>query len=318
MRGCDNYCAYCVVPYVRGREISRQPDKIIQEIRTLIDNGVKEVTLLGQNVNSYGKKEGLCTFPDLLARINEIEGLLRLRFTTSHPKDLKGDLIRSFKDLNKLCRHIHLPVQSGSNKILKQMNRKYTRELYLDKVLKLRDTCSDIAVTSDIIVGFPGETEADFESTLNLIKTVEYDGLFAFQYSDRPNSPAVHLPNKVSDSQKIERLQILLALQDEITRKKNQALVGSIHQILVEGLSKKEISSKPAKGRQPAQWTGRTSTNKIVNFYYDHDAQDSGQAYLGKLIDVRIEKAFSHSLWGKPLAGASTAKRVKGVECYAA
>jgi tRNA-2-methylthio-N6-dimethylallyladenosine synthase len=318
MRGCDNYCSYCVVPFVRGRETSRQPDKIIQEIRTLIDNGVKEVTLLGQNVNSYGKKEGLCSFPELLARIDELEGLLRLRFTTSHPKDLKGNLIRSFKGLNKLCHHIHLPVQSGSNKILKQMNRKYTRELYLDKVLKLRDTCSDIAVTSDIIVGFPGETEADFEDTLDLIKTVEYDGLFAFQYSDRPTSPSVHFPDKVSDSQKKDRLQILLAMQDAITRKKNQALVGSIQEILAEGFSKKEISGKSANGRQLAQWMGRTSTNNIVNFYHDHDAPDSGQAYSGKLINVRIEKAFSHSLWGKPLAGASTAKGVKGVECYAA
>ena len=163
MRGCDNFCSYCVVPYVRGRETSREPDGIVEEIKSLVDTGVKEVTLLGQNVNSYGKKEGLCSFAELLARINDIEGLLRIRFTTSHPKDLDSDLIQCFGRLEKLCRHIHLPVQSGSNTVLKQMNRKYTRELYLDKVAKLRDTCPDIALTSDIIVGFPGEFSTEFQ-----------------------------------------------------------------------------------------------------------------------------------------------------------
>lgn len=318
MRGCDNYCAYCVVPFVRGRETSRQPDSIIKEIRTLVANGVKEVTLLGQNVNSYGKKEGLCSFAELLVRINGIERLMRIRFTTSHPKDLNDDLIGLFNHLKKLCHHIHLPVQSGSNKVLKLMNRNYTRELYLDKVSKLRDTCSDIAVTSDIIVGFPGETDADFEATLDLIKAVHYDGLFAFKYSDRPRAPAVDYPDKVSESQKNERLQILLAMQDAITRAKNQALVGSIQEILTDGFSKKEISAKSANASQPAQATGRTFTNKIVNFYLDGDAENSGDIATGKLLNVRIEKAFAHSLWGKPLVGASTAKGVKGVESYAA
>lgn len=318
MRGCDNYCAYCVVPFVRGRETSRQPDSIIKEIRTLVANGVKEVTLLGQNVNSYGKKEGLCSFAELLVRINGIERLMRIRFTTSHPKDLNDDLIGLFNHLKKLCHHIHLPVQSGSNKVLKLMNRNYTRELYLDKVSKLRDTCSDIAVTSDIIVGFPGETDADFEATLDLIKAVHYDGLFAFKYSDRPRAPAVDYPDKVSESQKNERLQILLAMQDAITRTKNQALVGSIQEILTDGFSKKEISAKSANASQPAQATGRTFTNKIVNFYLDGDAENSGHIATGKLLNVRIEKALAHSLWGKPLVGATTAKGVKGVESYAA
>jgi tRNA-2-methylthio-N6-dimethylallyladenosine synthase len=318
MRGCDNYCAYCVVPFVRGRETSRPPDSIIKEIRSLVANGVREVTLLGQNVNSYGKKEGLCSFAELLARIDGIEGLLRIRFTTSHPKDLDADLIGSFNHLKKLCHHIHLPVQSGSNKVLKQMNRKYTRELYLDKVSKLRDTSFDIAITSDIIVGFPGETDADFEATLDLIKTVQYDGLYAFKYSDRPNAQAVHYPDKVSESQKNERLQILLARQDVITRKNNQALVGSIQEVLTDGLSKKEISGKSADGRQPVQATGRTFTNKIVNFFLDEDAESSLDVGTGKLLDVRIEKAFAHSLWGKPLPAELTAKRVKGVESYAA
>jgi tRNA-2-methylthio-N6-dimethylallyladenosine synthase len=318
MRGCDNHCAYCVVPFVRGRETSRRPDGIIKEIRSHAANGVKEVTLLGQNVNSYGKKEGLCSFAELLARIDGIEGLLRIRFTTSHPKDLDTDLIDSFNHLKKLCHHIHLPVQSGSNKVLKRMNRKYSRELYLDKVAKLRDTCPVIAITSDIIVGFPGETDADFEDTLDLIKTVQYDGLYAFKYSDRPNAPSAHYPDKVLEPQKKERLQILLAMQDAITRAKNQALVGTMQVILTDGLSKKEIPVKSANGRQPVQGTGRTSTNKIVNFYHDIDAENSGDLFSGKLLDVRIEKAFAHSLWGKPLAGVPTAKGVKGVEYYAA
>jgi tRNA-2-methylthio-N6-dimethylallyladenosine synthase len=318
MRGCDNYCAYCVVPFVRGRETSRPPDGIIKEIRSLVSNGVREVTLLGQNVNSYGKKEGLCSFAELLARIDGIEDLLRIRFTTSHPKDLDADLIGSFRHLKKLCRHIHLPVQSGSNQVLKQMNRKYSRELYLDKVSKLRDTSPDIAITSDIIVGFPGETDADFDATLDLVKQVQYDGLFAFKYSDRPNAPALYYPDKVSESRKNERLQILLAMQDAITRKKNQALVGSIQEVLTDGLSKKEISSKLADGRQPVQATGRTFTNKIVNFYLDAEAESSRDIGTGNLLDVRIEKAFAHSLWGKTVVSEPTAKRVKGVDSYAA
>ena len=187
MQGCDNYCTYCVVPYVRGRESSRHPENIIREIQLLVESGAKEVTLLGQNVNSYGKKENLCTFAELLRRINDINGLLRIRFTTSHPKDLSQDLILAFKDLDKLCHHIHLPIQSGSNRILKMMNRKYTREIYLEKVDKLRNSCPRIAITTDIIVGFPGETITDFKETLKLMNTVEFDGLFAFQYSDRPN-----------------------------------------------------------------------------------------------------------------------------------
>ncbi|MGD9351246.1 MAG: tRNA (N6-isopentenyl adenosine(37)-C2)-methylthiotransferase MiaB, partial [Desulfobacterales bacterium] len=214
MRGCDNYCAYCVVPFVRGRETSRQPESIIREIKALVDNGVKEVTLLGQNVNSYGKNQNLCTFAELLTRINEIEGLLRIRFTTSHPKDLGTDLISSFKEISKLCSHIHLPVQSGSNRILKRMNRKYTREQYLDKVAELRDTCPQIAITSDIIVGFPGESETDFNQTLKLVEAVEFDGLFAFQYSDRPPAPAAKLPDKIETSIISNRLQVILASQD--------------------------------------------------------------------------------------------------------
>lgn len=317
MRGCDNYCTYCVVPFVRGREISREPESIIREIRELVENGVKEVTLLGQNVNSYGKKQSLCSFSELLARINEIEGLLRIRFTTSHPKDLSSDLITAFGNLDKLCPHIHLPVQSGSNRILKRMNRRYSVEQYLDKVAKLRDTCTDIAITSDMIVGFPGETDADFEKTLELIKTVEYDGLFAFQYSDRPSAPSVKLPHKVSGPLKRERLQALLDLQEKFTKRKNKDLVGSTQWVLTDGLSKKQVSGRPDTANQVLQWTGRTPTNKIVNFYLDgHPA--ANQSLIGQLIGVRIDKAFSHSLFGKAIAAESLARGLKGVENYAA
>jgi tRNA-2-methylthio-N6-dimethylallyladenosine synthase len=318
MRGCDNFCSYCVVPYVRGREISREPQKIIEEIKHLVNTGVKEVTLLGQNVNSYGKKEDLCSFADLLSRINDIEGLLRIRFTTSHPKDLNSDLVGCFGHLEKLCRHIHLPVQSGSNAVLKNMNRKYTRELYLDKVAKLRDTCPDIALTSDIIVGFPGENDSDYEKTLELIRQVQFDGLFAFQYSDRPNARSVDFANKISEAEKKDRLRHLLAMQENITKKKNQALVGSIQTILVDGLSKKEIADRPQAELLPEQWAGRTSTNRIVNFDCDRSRQGRAGIIPGRLLDVRIEKAYFHSLQGKPVTVDTAAGDVKGANCYAA
>ena len=317
MRGCDNYCAYCVVPFVRGGETSRAPQHILQEIKMLVENGVREVTLLGQNVNSYGKKQNFGTFPELLAKINEIKGLLRIRFTTSHPKDLSSDLIAAFEDLDKLCPHIHLPVQSGSNRILKRMNRKYTKEQYLDKVTKLRDTCSEIAITSDMIVGFPGETDADFEQTLELVKTVEYDGLFAFQYSDRPHAPSVKLPHKISEPLKRERLQSLLDLQEKYTKIKNKALVGSTQLILTDGLSKKQVSGETQNTDQALQWKGRTTTNKIVNFYVDSSAASTASLY-GKLVGVRIDDAYSHSLFGKAVNAEPSVTGLKGVENYAA
>jgi tRNA-2-methylthio-N6-dimethylallyladenosine synthase len=317
MRGCDNHCTYCVVPFVRGRETSRQPASILREIRSLVRVGVKEVTLLGQNVNSYGQNPNLCTFPELLSMINQVEGLLRIRFTTSHPKDIGSDLIQAFRDFDKLCPHIHLPVQSGSNRVLKRMNRQYTREQYLDKVAKLRDTCPQIAITSDIIVGFPGESESDFEQTLELIKTVEFDGLFAFQYSDRPQAPSVKLPDKLSEPAIKKRLQILLELQEKFTRRKNMALVGSTQQVLTDGLSKKQISDPPAENGPDQQWTGRTSTNKIVNFYLDEPAAAS-ENLTGKMIGVRIEKGFSHSLLGRVINVEPSAGGLKGVENYAA
>ena len=318
MRGCDNYCTYCVVPHVRGRETSRHPDRIMEEIRGLVQSGVKEVTLLGQNVNSYGIKEGLCSFPELLSRVNTIEGLLRIRFTTSHPKDLGSDLINAFKTNKKVCDHIHLPVQSGSDRILRRMNRKYTRELYLDKIAKLKDTCPGIAITSDIIVGFPGETEADFNETMDLMKMVQFDGLFAFVYSDRPNAPAVQFKNKISEEEKRKRLQALLELQENFTRKKNQALVGSVQPILVEGTSKKQSSGSFNRPQPDVQWTGRTSTNKIVNFYRRDNSQSCADLFPGKIVRTKIEKAYAHSLWGKPVEVKSTTGGLKGEESYAA
>lgn len=317
MRGCDNYCTYCVVPHVRGPEISRRPESVIEEIRELVRSGVQEVTLLGQNVNSYGTKEGLCSFPGLLKLVNEIEGLFRIRFTTSHPKDLSEELISAFAGLEKLCSHIHLPVQSGSNSVLKRMNRKYTRELYLEKIDRLRKITPDIAITSDVIVGFPGETEDDFRATLDLVKEVEFDSLFTFGYSDRKNAPAAQFSDKVPDDKKNERLRELLELQECYTVKKNRALVGSTELILVEGFSKKQGTEDGQKGFAGVHWTGRTSTNKIVNFV-DENILSGDSALIGKRIDVKIQKAFSHSLLGKPVDLNRLPVGVIGEESYAA
>ncbi len=299
MRGCDNYCTYCVVPYVRGREISRPPNQIIEEISVLVNSGMREVILLGQNVNSYGKKEGTVSFAHLLTQINAINGLDRIRFTTSHPADLGDDLIASFKTHAKLCHHIHLPVQSGSDKILKRMNRKYTSASYLKIIDKLRTTCPDIAITSDIIVGFPGETRYDLKKTRNLLESVEYDGLFAFKYSDRPNAPAARFSDKVAEDEKQERLSDILAFQERYTVKKNRALVGSELIVLVEGFSKQHHDHEEAT----MQYSGRLSSNKIVNFVMRGDKHtalkhDKHPGLKGKLIRVKIEKALSHSLKG--------------------
>lgn len=318
MRGCDNFCAYCVVPFVRGRETSRAPEDILSEIRALVAGGVREVTLLGQNVNSYGKKEGLCSFPELLEQANRIEGLFRIRFTTSHPKDLSEQLIASFGRLEKLCRHIHLPVQSGSNHILKRMNRRYSVEAYLEKIAALRAVCPDIAVSSDFIVGFPGETRSDFDDTLQLIREVEYDSLFAFAYSDRPHAPAVHFEGKVPESERMERLHELLALQAGITARKNAAMVGRTVLVLAEGGSKQQVGSPGEVGGGIQQWTGRTTENKVVNFLIEDNIEISEEELTGRLVNVRIEKALAHSLWGRVDKVPSPAIIKKGVKRYAA
>ncbi len=294
MRGCDNFCTYCVVPYVRGRETSRAPDRIIAEIEAWVPDGVKEVTLLGQNVNSYGNKEGLISFPELLARVNDIEGISRIRFTTSHPKDLSDALIEAFVNLEKLCPHIHLPVQSGSDAVLNRMNRRYTRKRFTDRVSRLRNRCPDIALTSDIIVGFPGETESDYQLTLDLIDEIRFDGLFAFKYSDRPNAKATGYTDKVPEKEKARRLQVLLDRQQEITLEKNRTLEGTEQVVLVEGVSRKSDKSD-------IQWTGRTLNNKIVNFTVPEPFARSGRDLIGRQVNVAIHKGLLHSLLGTTL-----------------
>jgi tRNA-2-methylthio-N6-dimethylallyladenosine synthase len=309
MRGCDNFCTYCVVPHVRGREASRPPERIVREVASLVARGTREVTLLGQNVNSYGRKEGLCSFAELLERVDAVEGLLRIRFTTSHPKDLTTDLVRAFGRLGKLCPHIHLPVQSGSDRILASMNRGYTRERYLDKVAELRDSCPDIAITSDIIVGFPGETTSEFEETLGLIRRVGFDGIFAFMYSDRPNTPARHMTDKVPTATQRERLHDLLGLQEALTFEKNRVLVGTVQEVLTEGLSKRPAAGE-ARGRPHRQWSGRTPANKIVNFSCQAPFPEDGPR-AGQLVAVRIEKALAHSLRGFTADGGPGADKGK-------
>jgi len=283
MQGCDNFCSYCVVPYLRGREKSRPSQNIIDEIRDLITHGVKEVTLLGQNVNSYGKGlvEGIC-FSDLITKIDAIDGLERIRFTTSHPKDLTEDLINRFGKLGKLCEYIHLPFQTGSNSILGRMNRGYTREDYFAKVESLRETCPDIAISSDAMVGFPGETIADFEATLELIDKIRFDNLFSFKYSEREGTNAVSLDEKVPEKEKSRRLSLLQELQDRHALEMNKAMVGKTIGVLVEGISKN--SSR--------DMMGRTRTNKVVNF--------RGKENLhGKTVSLHITAGYLHSLRGE-------------------
>ena len=284
MSGCDNFCTYCVVPYVRGREMSREGKAILAEVESLAAQGVKEITLLGQNVNSYGNKEGFGSFAELLRLVHEVEGVERIRFTTSHPKDMSPELIRAFAELPKLCKHIHLPVQSGSNRILKKMNRGYTREDYLGKVQALREACPEIRLTTDIIAGFPSETEEDFQDTMDLIRRADYDSLFAFMYSDRVLAPAAKFPDKLGEEVKSRRLASILEVSEEITRAKHAAMVGSRQRVLVEGRSV----------QNPEQWRGRTGGHVTVNFL-----APSCSGLVGKQVDVLIENGYSNSLSGK-------------------
>jgi tRNA-2-methylthio-N6-dimethylallyladenosine synthase len=306
MRGCDNYCTYCVVPHVRGRESSRTPEEILREIRRLVSHGVREVTLLGQNVNSYGQKEGFCNFAQLIEKVNGIHGLSRIRFTTSHPKDLSEDLMLAFDRIDKLCPHIHLPVQSGADTVLRRMNRRYSSRHYEKMVSRLRVIRPDIAITSDIIVGFPGETEQEFRETLHLIEMIGFDGLFAFVYSDRPNAPSVRFDHKVEENEKKARLQRVLNCQESFTNKKNQALTGSIQKILVDGQSKHlaydTVDRMISDTRDGVQWSGRTGTNKIVHFMQTAPPEVWNQMLTGRIMEIMIEKAMPHSLWGRPLS----------------
>jgi len=283
MQGCDHFCSFCVVPYVRGREKSRSSEEIIEEVRYLAKMGAKEVCLLGQNVNGYGKGlEEEMSFSELLGRIHPIEGIERIRFTTSHPKDLSEELIQSFIKLEKLCEHIHLPFQSGSNKVLKAMHRGYTKQSYLQKAYRLKEVCPSIAITADVIVGFPGEEEEDFRETLDLMEKVQFDDLFSFKYSPRKETRAAQFEDKVEEKVKQERLSILQEIQKEATLRKNQELEGRVEEVLVEGSSKQSTQDV----------TGRTRSNKIVNFGGNLDL-------VGKLVPVRIVKAYAHSLRGE-------------------
>ena len=293
MQGCENFCTYCVVPYVRGRERSRKPENIIEEITLLADSGIKEVTLLGQNVNSYGKKESDIAFPELLKRINDIKGIHRIRFATSHPKDLSLDLIHAIRDLEKLCNHLHLPVQSGSDAILKKMNRGYTKQQYLDKIFMLKNQCPDISLSTDIIVGFPSETLDDFNDTMNLIRTVEFDSIFAFAYSNRTSAPAAKFSGQIDEKEKLDRLNLLLQLQETFTENKNKALIGKTLEILVEGKSSKKHDGFEQIDKNMEQMTGRTVSNKIVHF-------PSNRFHIGDMVRIKIEAAYPHSLWGYP------------------
>ena len=292
MQGCENFCTYCVVPYVRGREKSRDPKAIVQEIEILARSGIKEVTLLGQNVNSYGGQDSDIGFPQLLELISQIEGIRRIRFATSHPKDLSPDLIRVMQDLDKVCAHLHLPVQSGSDKILKKMNRGYTRQTYLSRVSALKEACPDMALSTDIIVGFPSETHEDFMETMDLLDRVEFDSIFAFAYSDRSSAPAAKFPNQVDEKVKMERLNQLFAHQDICTEKKNKATIGRDLDVLVEGESLKPREGFVENYPDMNQMFGRSESNKIVHF-------PSDQAKIGDLVKIRIENAYPHSLWGQ-------------------
>ncbi len=288
MQGCNNFCTYCVVPHTRGREVSRKVVDILDEITVLVNSGVSEITLLGQNVNSYGRSNRVSennasySFGMLLHEVAQIDGLKRLRFTTSNPKDLSDELIHCFSQIDILCPQFHLPVQSGSNTILKRMNRKYTVEEYLEKVSGLRTVCPHIALTTDIIVGFPGETEEDFQDTMKLLEIVKYNGSFSFKYSDRPGTKAQELDSKVPESLKSSRLQVFQKRQDEISHEKNRAYVGKTLKILVEKVTEENM-------------VGRTDTNHIVHLAV---TGQKNPIVPGQYVDAAITFAGQHSLKG--------------------
>ncbi|HUH66412.1 MAG TPA: tRNA (N6-isopentenyl adenosine(37)-C2)-methylthiotransferase MiaB [Syntrophales bacterium] len=285
MQGCNNFCSFCVVPHVRGREESRPPADIVNEVKCLAAGGIKEVTLLGQNVNSYGSSLGNGhDFADLIREVGSIAGIERIRFTTSHPKDLSDRLIKCFDEVDALCEHIHLPVQAGSDRILRMMNRCYSSTDYLERVAKLRSVCPGISITSDVIVGFPGETEMDFQATIDMMGEIRFDSVFSFKYSERAGTAAAELGDKVSERTKGERLQIVQSLQEGHTLASNEAAVGTVEDILVEETSKNSRDDI----------SGRTRTNKIVNFR-------GASELIGRTVAVLITDAYQHSLRGRLL-----------------
>jgi tRNA-2-methylthio-N6-dimethylallyladenosine synthase len=302
MRGCNNFCTYCIVPYTRGRERSRRPEDILEEVRCLAKNGCKEICLLGQNVNSYGIAKSVegtyhyekdkpylledgslnLDFAGLIREIDKIDGIERIRFMTSHPKDISDELIECFRDCRHLCKMIHLPVQSGSDTVLKRMNRHYDREWYLSKIDKLRKSCPDIALSTDIIVGFPGETEEDLEDTIDLVKKVRYDSAFTFIYSVRKDTPAEKYEDQIPEDVKHERFNRLLKAVHDIQEEKSAQYQDKVLKVLVEG---------PSKTNEDVL-TGRTESNMTVDF-------PGGKELIGQIVDVRIVKAQTFSLYGE-------------------
>ena len=294
MQGCNKVCSFCIVPHVRGREVSRPSEKIVREVEALANQGVVEVMLLGQNVNSYGKTApGEIGFAELLARVNAIDGIQRIRFTTSHPQDLSPELIEAYAGLDKLCEHLHLPVQSGSDSILSRMRRGYTLDEYLERLRRLRARCPGVALSTDIIVGFPGETEEEFAATLELLEQLKYDEIFSFTYSPRPQTVSAKLyDDDIPDGIKKERLTRVQNLQRVITLRKNRERIGAVEEILVEGRAK----------LNNGQIMGRTRSNRIVNAF-------GPERLVGELLPVRITGATATSLIGEP-AGAVAASDI--------
>ena len=291
--GCNNSCTFCIVPAVRGVEMSRRTGDIVSEVQGLIADGVVEVTLLGQNVNSYGRDlDGTPMFSNLLYALDEVEGLERIRFTSPHPKDFRADTVKAMADCRSVCEHIHLPLQSGSDRVLKRMKRAYSRAKYMDKVEMVRAAIPDVAITTDIIVGFPGETEEDFVQTLEVVEEAGYDAAFTFQYSPRPMTEAADFDEQIPKEVVQERFERLVALQGDITYTKNRSTIGRVEQVLVEGPSKKDAT----------KLTGRTRTNRLVHFVDDSSAE-------GSLRDVLITGAHAHHLDGEPVGGPGEKRR---------
>lgn len=284
MYGCNNFCSYCIVPYVRGRERSRTRESVLSEVRSLVESGFIEFTLLGQNVNSYGKDlSDDYDFASLMRDVSEIEGVTRLRFTTSHPKDMSERLIDVIAERDNICEHIHLPLQAGSNSVLKRMNRWYTREDYLRLVDRIRERIPSCSITTDLIVGFPGETREDFEDTLDMVRRIRFDSAFTFAYSPRVGTPAADMQDQVPRDESMERLYKLIELQNSISKEKNQEMLGQVVEVLVEGQSK----------TNPEKHQGRTRTNKIVTFVPAEDLSAGSQAL------VRITEAKTWTLEGE-------------------
>ncbi len=284
IEGCDKFCAYCVVPYTRGKERSRTSDSVLAEARQMADLGYTDIQLLGQNVNAYCDPQGKKTFAELLYAVGEIPGIRRVRFTTSHPRHFSKDIVDAIDALPTLCDHIHLPVQSGSSRVLHAMNREYTRETYLEKIAWIKSAKREIALTTDIIVGFPGETETEFEETITLLHECQYDGVFSFKYSPRPNTPAITMVDSIPDQEKSRRLQILQDRQREIQRANYEKKIGRIIEVVVEGQNE-------ARG----QVVGRTSQNVTLNF----TCPENRIPAVGSYVNVLVTRSFPNSLVGE-------------------